>query len=485
MLAHDNIGHGNKPSLMPLRASASDQSFILNSLAKTTEDLKENHYNMVNTSLVDEARKEASERCELTSQFSSLTPRPITETPPLHLGDISPQDRAFIQDNFSSSEARCIIDAATGTITPEILIGMDYFNSVISLHQSVIRLPSGLFMTPTFFGPVISGVTTHDNDNTEQRCFYEHIVQTCTSTHPYDNDFHFDISDLWKLPGIGIEECCTEEELNQQIVENFYSTVENRNGQIYVRFPWKPNKDCLANNYNLALSRLHQLFKMKERNPECWKDYCNIIEEQLKKNFIEAPFGMNTESIQDDVNEDPQTNIRKKLTQIQCRTVDIPVIKTKVESTYKPKENLQKDQKRKRKYTSPSHSAEITQDRSRVKGTVNSTAQNVVAVKNLVEDMTEDLDHVQSAHYNLEELVKKMDERIMNRFDHMMDFQMEFAQKLDYLKQGHDDLVRQIDNIRQQQPVHVRRSESPGIEDAGRNSFVLRTKETLYRLDLE
>ncbi|KAK6027887.1 hypothetical protein OSTOST_06080, partial [Ostertagia ostertagi] len=144
-----------------------------------------------------------------------------------------PQDSdSDISESFPSSEAHCIINASTGTITPQILTGMDYFNSIMDLHQPVTRLPSGLFLTQTFLGPIISG-----------------------------------------------------------IVEDFYSTVQNRNGKIYVRFPWKSNKNRLANNYSLALSRLHQLFKMKEKSPECWEEYCRIIEEQFEKRFIEdAPY---------------------------------------------------------------------------------------------------------------------------------------------------------------------------------------------------
>lgn len=44
------------------------------------------------------------------------------------------------------------------------------------------------------------------------------------------------------------------------------------------------------NNYNLALSRLHQLFKMSQKNPQCWKQYCSIIIDQQQKGFIgDAP----------------------------------------------------------------------------------------------------------------------------------------------------------------------------------------------------
>ncbi|KAK6032505.1 hypothetical protein OSTOST_01316 [Ostertagia ostertagi] len=159
------------------------------------------------------------------------------------------------------------------------------------------------------------------------------------------------------------------------------------------------------------------------------------------------------EATPDDQQEDQHSIIRKKLTQIQVRTVDIPSIKSKVESTHEPKESAQKDQKRKRKYTSPPHSGEPTpkRDTNSVEGAVHTTAQNVAAVKNLVEDITEDLDHVQNSSYNLEELVKEMNERMMDRFDHVMEFRVTMVQSMDEWKNGHQVLARQLDALRQQQ----------------------------------
>ncbi|KAK6010971.1 hypothetical protein OSTOST_23953, partial [Ostertagia ostertagi] len=113
---------------------------------------------------------------------------------------------------------------------------------------------------------MISGTTTTERHRTSTllRPHYPHIYHPQCSYEHSDLDY----SDLWKLPGVGIDELQTNEELNRQIIANFYSTVQNRNGKIYIQFPWKTNKHQLADNYNLALSRLHQLYKMKVKNPK-------------------------------------------------------------------------------------------------------------------------------------------------------------------------------------------------------------------------
>ncbi|EPB66349.1 Tas retrotransposon peptidase A16 [Ancylostoma ceylanicum] len=280
-----------KETVFALLDSASDQSFITTSLAQRLNLEIHNETNIVVNTFGGKAEKRRVKRV-VTPLYNSLGDYITVEflthekiTPPLRLGRMLAQDSSFIQEHFSEQEVEWISQVTNITVTPEILIGMDYFNTIMVLHEPVIRLPSGLFITPTFFGPVISGVPHEDNWRPEKDNFYEQIVHTYTAHNTSDR--HLDISDLWKLPTIGIEDMSTEEEINKQIVNDFYSTVQIQDGKIYVRFPWKPNKASLSNNYNLALSRLHQLFKMKERNPQCWEEYCNIINDQLLKNFVE------------------------------------------------------------------------------------------------------------------------------------------------------------------------------------------------------
>ncbi|KAK6023881.1 hypothetical protein OSTOST_10319 [Ostertagia ostertagi] len=189
----------------------------------------------------------------VNSQEQSIKSNTYTRhynTKPSTIIDLQTEDKIFLEEKFPNNHAIWLQDF-TIEVNPDILLGIYYFNDILQTNEPIIRLPSGLFMTPTFFGPVISGtVTTSD---TEPQHFYDHIIRTYTTQCSYEHS-DLDYSDLWKLPGVGIDELQTNEELNRQIIANFYSTVQNRNGKIYIQFPWKTNKHQLADNYNLALS---------------------------------------------------------------------------------------------------------------------------------------------------------------------------------------------------------------------------------------
>ncbi|VDO05251.1 unnamed protein product [Haemonchus placei] len=291
-----------KTTVIALLDSASDQSFITTSLAHTLNlNIKSEATIIVNT-FGGKAEKRKTKRV-ITSLFNAegdfinvelLTNDQIT--PPLQMGSVLREDELFIREHLSEDEVLRLLEMNNDTVIPGILIGMDYFNSVMQLDEPVLRLPSGLLLTHTFFGPVISGAPQFDHGQHERSYFSKRVINSCTILDSNGNQI--DISDLWKLHTIGIEDMTSDEEINNQIIADFYSKVQVKDNSIFVCFPWKPNKMRLANNYTLALSRLHQLFKMKERNPQCWKEYCTIIEDQLKKKFIEEaprfPTGSNT-----------------------------------------------------------------------------------------------------------------------------------------------------------------------------------------------
>ncbi|KAK5974454.1 hypothetical protein GCK32_013342 [Trichostrongylus colubriformis] len=137
-----------------------------------------------------------------------------------------------------------------GTVVAEILIGMDYFNAVMKVknlllvfHQSSSRLrqPSSVLSYQESY-------QTYQNSEIDNLC--SRLVYSCSVLDSNKKDM--DETYLWKLNTIGIEDMTTDEEINNQIVSDFYSSVQIENGEIFVRFPWKPNKNCLASNHNLA-----------------------------------------------------------------------------------------------------------------------------------------------------------------------------------------------------------------------------------------
>ncbi|KAK6032377.1 Tas retrotransposon peptidase A16, partial [Ostertagia ostertagi] len=246
-----------KEVVLALLDSASDQSFISTSLVRRMSFKIQNESTIVVNTFGGKAEKRKSKRvvtCLYNAEGDGMEVELLTNdqlTPPLQVGSILPQDEIFIQDHFPSNEAQRLLHGVCGTVVPEILIGMDYFNAIMKLHEPVIRLPSGLFLTPTIFGPVLSGVAHKECEQSEN----DHVcrvVHTCTALDSSKTDM--DISELWKLNAIGIEDMSSEEEINNKIVADFYSTVQIKDNKIFVRFPWKSNKNRLANNYNLALN---------------------------------------------------------------------------------------------------------------------------------------------------------------------------------------------------------------------------------------
>ena len=91
----------------------------------------------------------------------------------------------------------------------------------------------------------------------------------------------------WKTESIGISDEMTQEEEDKMVVKQFKDTVKIKDGKMYVRFPFKPNKNELTDNFKLSLSRLHSIIKMREARPEVWKEYVRTIQEQLDNDILE------------------------------------------------------------------------------------------------------------------------------------------------------------------------------------------------------
>lgn len=241
-----NTEEGSSETTFALLDSASDQSFISSSLAvrlnlKTQAEISI----IVNTFSGRVERKEVKRATTLLSNSQGeginvelLASDKLTQA--LNLCEITPQDKLYIQERCLYGEDIWITSISNETVTPEILIGIDYFNAIMKLSEPVTRLPSGLFITPTLFGPVVSGVQRKE-DESEIDNLNNNTFHTCGQQH---QDIHdMDYSDLWKLPAIGTEDFHTEEELNKQIIDTFYSSVQMQDGKIFVQFPWKANKN--------------------------------------------------------------------------------------------------------------------------------------------------------------------------------------------------------------------------------------------------
>ncbi|KAL6730055.1 hypothetical protein Aduo_001051 [Ancylostoma duodenale] len=291
-----NNRNGKMEIVYGILDSASDQSFIRTDLVERMMLPCHSEKTIMVTTFGGRAETKRTKGVNVNlynSKGQSIQVRLLTHPTimtSLDLGHLPEKDEIILKEMFPRNDQPIVQE----NVTPEILIGNDYFNWVMKTNEPVTQLPSGLFVTSTFFGPVISGTPQTNDPIIAGNKFFKRVIHSYTTRINEINkepdeqsNPNPDYSELWKLPGVGTEELITEEEEFKQVLEQFCSTVEIRDGKIYVCFPWKANKHELADNYNLALSRLHQLYKMKDRNPDCWKEYCKIIQEQYQKKFIE------------------------------------------------------------------------------------------------------------------------------------------------------------------------------------------------------
>ncbi|CAJ0591698.1 unnamed protein product [Cylicocyclus nassatus] len=64
-------------------------------------------------------------------------------------------DKDTIDSGFVSLLRKTLLKQTI--VEPEILLDIDYFNSILVIDDQPIQLPSGFYVTSTFFGHVISG----------------------------------------------------------------------------------------------------------------------------------------------------------------------------------------------------------------------------------------------------------------------------------------------------------------------------------------
>ncbi|EPB77219.1 Tas retrotransposon peptidase A16 [Ancylostoma ceylanicum] len=181
----------------------------------------------------------------------------------------------------NKKESYNLLNSSDIEIVPDLLLGIDYYNDIVSSTEPSVRLPSGLFAVPTFFGHVVTG-SEHCSANSKG---WISCGSYMTFTNPEDTAP--DLSVMWALENFGITEPLSESEENRKILQQFHDTIEIRDNEIFVKFPWKFNKMDLDDNYRVALSRLHQLYRSLNGKRDLWSAYCKIIGEQLERNIIE------------------------------------------------------------------------------------------------------------------------------------------------------------------------------------------------------
>ena len=93
------------------------------------------------------------------------------------------------------------------------------------------------------------------------------------------------MEDFCYLESIGINDSSIESD-NTVAMNKFNDTLMYEIGRLTVTWLWKNDRQDLLENRTLALGRLKSLVRRLKDNPDLIKNYCTIIEDQLKLGVI-------------------------------------------------------------------------------------------------------------------------------------------------------------------------------------------------------
>ena len=91
---------------------------------------------------------------------------------------------------------------------------------------------------------------------------------------------------FWNLESLGIAESPLTSD-DDQAIDHFNKTVQFTEGRYMVTWPWKDKVPDLPQNYQLAVGRLRSILQKLLKSPTLFKQYDDIIQEQLRREIIE------------------------------------------------------------------------------------------------------------------------------------------------------------------------------------------------------
>ena len=86
---------------------------------------------------------------------------------------------------------------------------------------------------------------------------------------------------FWDLESIGIEA------KESSVYEEFMQNIKFQNGRYCVRLPWKAHHPPLPDNFSLSQTRLLGLVRRLKQSPHIFKEYDNIIQDQISLGIVE------------------------------------------------------------------------------------------------------------------------------------------------------------------------------------------------------
>ncbi|XP_036348071.1 uncharacterized protein LOC118757467, partial [Rhagoletis pomonella] len=156
-----------------------------------------------------------------------------------------------------------------------LLIGQDHFWQFTTTESK--RISERLVAVKTLFGWTIQG------------CSSNLAVDSCVLNISDSVGHAFDISNFWRLESVGITNFQSNED--QSVVGKIRLSINRTNGRYVVNLPWRIGSGALADNKQVALSRLRSLTTGLLKHSDKLYEYDAGIRELLQNGFAEAVDG--------------------------------------------------------------------------------------------------------------------------------------------------------------------------------------------------
>ena len=158
-----------------------------------------------------------------------------------------------------------------------LLIGADHYWDIV--EDQVIR-GQGPTAVASKLGYLLSGPLPCSSSSSTLVNF----LQAVTST----KDTEFDLERFWSLESFGTTSPSNTDK-QHDFLEDYITTSITRNPDrsYTTKFPWKDNAPPLPDNYKACEHRTRAMVRRLVSAPDLLKSYGNIIQEQIKRGFIE------------------------------------------------------------------------------------------------------------------------------------------------------------------------------------------------------
>ncbi|XP_063447017.1 uncharacterized protein LOC134726541 [Mytilus trossulus] len=156
-----------------------------------------------------------------------------------------------------------------------LLIGADYYWDIVQDH--VIR-GNGPTAVASKIGYLLSGPVIRNGE----KSLTSSVLLNVTSHHTEESD----IEKFWNLESLGI--CLPQKDDEESFVKTYQQDcIKFENERYSAKLPWKLDHPDLPSNIMIAKARTESTTRRLSREPHLLRKYSEIIEDQMKRGFIE------------------------------------------------------------------------------------------------------------------------------------------------------------------------------------------------------